>query len=197
MSDPFETFDPFEPFEPPAAEDAEERPIAPGRRWATPPRAAAVPDRPARPARKEPSAAPRPGGSPAVAPAEVSAVVLHELEAVALPELRAAGHRLSSRGHDAEVRTESHEEETRLLFRFGPDKGPLAVSVPGRREYALLEFRAGVARTDAGGQVVASYTAGAPGAEPVVLGRTSVRSLTREWVAHRIIEFVARTLEQG
>lgn len=211
MSDPFEIFEPFEPLEPLAADHAEraegteERPpAAPARRWATPPRAAAVPERPARLPRKEPNSAPRTVESPAAAATgvptdelpEPEGDVLSGLEMVVLPELRAASRRLSSRGHHAEVRAESHEGGTRLLLRFGPDQGPLAFRMSGRREYALLEFRSGVARNDLG-HIVASHTAAeAPGAEPVVLGRTPARSVTREWVARQVIEFVARTLEQ-
>ena len=185
MSDPFDAFDAFESFEPP--------PAAPPRRWAKPPRAASKPERPTPPERA--SAAPSAPAPDALGP-DRDETDLTTFRAVALPELRAAADRLGHRGHDADIQTRLDPEDPRFVLRFRPDAGPLAGLAVGPRDYARFELRFG-REPNTGVQIVAGYTSGAPGALFVVLGRTRLGALTPDWVAARVIEFVARTLERS
>jgi hypothetical protein len=125
---------------------------------------------------------------------------LGAIRAIALPELRAAVTRLRGHRHEAEIINElDADSEPCLAMRFRPDAGPFGPALAGPASYARFELRlAGPRDADPfdGIQLFAGYAPAGAETRFILLGRTAVQALTPDWVAQRVVEFIARTLER-
>lgn len=117
--------------------------------------------------------------------------------------------RLGERGHEIVLDDCLDEEVPALAVRFRPDRGPLTALTSTGDQPARFELRLGFER-DADGtlsgdapdgtrdcvHVIALEASARLEGTSSVLGRTELRALTPEWVAHRFVEFVAHALER-